>query len=221
MNTTYQVTCTLCGPQEITDLRGRYLGCTGRTIHVRALEHKKAANKMNTKNAMGKHYKNHHHDVAEKTTNPIAVKIIATHKSVLDRLVDESLRLEKEPLLANSRGEWGRGGGLIRLTAHSTQADGNILAQMGTDNNFLPRNRTGEETTNQVENSNNIQTQIRTDYILSHSWTGEETTIAMSRIEMDDSDKDLNGLANTEPPDPGLDGEPRRLDRRKTTRTIY
>lgn len=68
--------------------------------------HQKAANRMNTKNAMGKHYKNHHQEVAKQTANPIAVKIISTHKTVLDRLVDESLRLEREPQLAYSRGEW-------------------------------------------------------------------------------------------------------------------
>ena len=48
--------------------------------------------------------------------------MLSQHKSTLSRLVEEALRLEKGGNdLANSKGEFGRGGGLVRMHARRTQ----------------------------------------------------------------------------------------------------
>ena len=158
MALTYQVTCKLCkdiGENEVTTKRGRYIGCTGRTGHKRGSEHMEAATKMTQSYAIGKHYKQHHQLVAKSTQDPIEMKIISVHKTVLEKLIDEGIRLEKAPHLANSKSEWGRGGGLIRLTATSTNTQNTARSTQETqqvDINIQPAQFDGN-----AEESNHTQ----------------------------------------------------------------
>ena len=87
-------------------------------MHCRSLEHAKEIanddpNKTDT-NAMAKHFAIHHPQ-ERKNNQIISVKLLARHQNTLTRLIDEGVRLEKETDLANSKGEWGRGGGIVRL----------------------------------------------------------------------------------------------------------
>ena len=126
MNCTYNLTCKVCqdqGDEVVIRNRGKYIGCTGRSAHRRGSEHLEAAKKMDVKLAIGKHYRQHHSEVAKTTEEPIVMDILAVHRGVMERFIDEGIRLEQSPHLANSKSEWGRGGGLVRLTAHSTQVD--------------------------------------------------------------------------------------------------
>ena len=123
MNISYEIKCSICSndPNK-EEKRYLYLGCSGRTIHTRSLEHMTAIQNGNSeKSAMAKHYMIHHPEETQ-SDNLISVRILAQHKYTLNRLIDESLRLEAGHNLANSKGEWGRGGGLTRLIAVSTQA---------------------------------------------------------------------------------------------------
>ena len=63
---------------------------------------------------MVKHFVNHHADKPWKVEIPVRATGIKYHTNIMKRVVDESLRLERHTGLANSKGEWGRGGGLIR-----------------------------------------------------------------------------------------------------------
>ena len=120
MNTTYKITCLLCPPvpDPNLNLRSTYIGCSGRSLHRRSIEHLKEIQnddeKKIDKNAMAKHFAIHHpnnrHD-----SNIISVKLLASHHSTLTRVIDEGIRLERGTDLANSKSEWGRGGGIIRL----------------------------------------------------------------------------------------------------------
>ena len=68
---------------------------------------------------MTKHFQAIHPDVPDPQ-NHYTTEILANHRTVLRRLIDESLRIEKDKNLANSKGEWGRGGGLVRLHSKRT-----------------------------------------------------------------------------------------------------
>ena len=123
MNVTYRLDCTTCIPNtEHDNTRNIYLGCTGRNLHIRLIEHSKDKNSQDKKNAMSKHMAAIHPDVPV-IQHGVTANIVARHRSTLSRLVDESLRLEKETNLANSKGEFGRGGGLVRMHAAKTQQD--------------------------------------------------------------------------------------------------
>ena len=63
---------------------------------------------------MVKHLANSHPDKPWRTEIPIRARVVKYHNNIMKRVVDESLRLEKHGGLANSKGEWGRGGGLVR-----------------------------------------------------------------------------------------------------------
>ena len=123
MNITYRITCKSCpNPPAAAESRGQYVGCSGRTLHKRSKEHEDDIRDGKLKNAMAKHYHNSHPE-AVTHEDLIEVELIAHHKDTLTRFVDESLRLEAEgDTLANSKGEWGRGGGLVRLIPMSTQS---------------------------------------------------------------------------------------------------
>ena len=135
MNTTYILTCQICRvaiededteADNIESIRDKYIGCTGRSLHARMTEHtddiKNRQKKKKVKGAMAKHFTLHHDDTHTRdVTNSIETVIVARHSITLNRVIDESLRLEKEPGLTNSKGDWGRGGGLVRLVAVRTQ----------------------------------------------------------------------------------------------------
>ena len=63
---------------------------------------------------MVKQFNNVHSDKDWRSDIPIRVRQIKSQLKTLRRFMDESLRLEKHGELANSKGEWGRGGGLVR-----------------------------------------------------------------------------------------------------------
>ena len=146
MNTTYQIRCNLC-PDDQEELRSNYIGCTGRSLHCRSNEHKRAIEKGNKKNAMAKHFNNHHPN-NRKDEGIITTKILAKHHSTLTRVIDEGLRLIGNQNLANSKGEWGRGGGLVRLVAHSTQQSSINLDKHNTDVNNPSSNSWGPKPVN-------------------------------------------------------------------------
>ena len=120
MRCTYRLDCLYCHPREgrIGDInpidRSIYLGCSGRSLHSRLLEHQSDVRSGDTSNAMVKHFNNKHMDRDWKKEVPIRARKVKPHNKIMRRLIDESLRLEKNRGLANSKGEWGRGGGLIR-----------------------------------------------------------------------------------------------------------
>ena len=90
------------------------MGCTGCSLHVRLQGHMKDLKAANKKNAMVKHFQTVHPNHQWRTGEFVRARVVTKHCNVLTRFIDESLRLEKYQGLANSRGEWGRGGGLIR-----------------------------------------------------------------------------------------------------------
>ena len=125
MNVTYKVTCKLCPDQEAADnTRGIYLGCTGRSLHVRALEHEDDARDDKQKNAISKHIYINHPEANLASPDLMEVVIVASHRQTLTRVIDEGIRLEQNKNLANSKGEWGRGGGLVRLVPVRSQDRG-------------------------------------------------------------------------------------------------
>ena len=79
------------------------------------MEHQTEVDKLKDKtkrrkvtNSMAKHMANHH-DGSETTSS---AKVIGKHRKCLNRLIDESLRIEegeKRTGLANSKSEWGAG----------------------------------------------------------------------------------------------------------------
>ena len=69
---------------------------------------------------MVKHFENVHPEYPWQTEVPIRARVIKYHTSVLHRVIDESIRLERNTGLANSKGEWGRGGGLVRSHSRRT-----------------------------------------------------------------------------------------------------
>ena len=75
-----------------------------------------------TSNAMVKHLTLVHPERNWRQEVPIRARKVKTHTSTLRRLIDESLRLERHTNLANSKGEWGRGGGLVRNHNKRTNA---------------------------------------------------------------------------------------------------
>ena len=108
-------------PEAAAECRGQYVECSGRTLHKRSKEHEDDIRDGRLKNAVAKHYHNNHPDAVTRE-DIIDVELITHHKNTLTRFIDESLRLEAEgDTLANSKGEWGRGGGLVRLIPVSTQ----------------------------------------------------------------------------------------------------
>ena len=111
MNTTYQLTCTLCQPEQNIlpepGSRHIYKGCSGRSLHKRLTEHQDDVRTNNHKNAMSKHMTACHKDI-ENPEMHMTAKILSVHNSVLHRVVDECHRLENDQSLANSKGEWGR-----------------------------------------------------------------------------------------------------------------
>ena len=88
-------------------------------MHKRMEEHKDKVRNRNQKNAMAKHMEACHSDVPNPEEH-IAAQAIVVHSNVLKRVVDEALRLENDPSLANGKSEWGRGGGLVRLHSQRT-----------------------------------------------------------------------------------------------------
>ena len=120
MKLTYRLDCTYCHPEEdrvnsISPInRSIYVGCAGRSLHARTLDHVKDLKAGDQGNAIVKHMVAQHENRDWKSELPIRVRVVTGHSTTLRRLIDESLRLEKNQGLANSKGEWGRGGGLVR-----------------------------------------------------------------------------------------------------------
>ena len=84
------------------------------------MDHSGAVKVLSRKNAMGKHFGIYHPDCSQND-DTIEVKIISKHNNTLVKLIDEGLRLINDPSLSNSKGEWGRGGGLVRLIPYRSQ----------------------------------------------------------------------------------------------------
>ena len=127
MRTSYRLDCLYCHPTEdrIEDIspkdRSIYLGCSGRSMHSRMVDHMKDMKAGDMSNAMVKHMDNVHPNMNWREDMPIRARRIKSHITTLRRLIDESLRLEQYKGLANSKGEWGRGGGLVG--DHSTRTN--------------------------------------------------------------------------------------------------
>ena len=131
MNISYRLDCKRCHPEpgDVNDInpvnRSIYLGCSGRSLHSRLQEHESDIVDADSTNAMVKHLKAAHPEDEEwRNEQPIRARVIKNHMSTLKRLIDESLRLEANPGLANSKSEWGRGGGLVRNHAKRTNDPG-------------------------------------------------------------------------------------------------
>ena len=90
------------------------------------MKHARDQKNSNNKNAMVKHLKAIHEDEDWRHEQSVRARIIKSHPNTLVRLVDESLRLEAHPGLANSKGEWGRGGGLVRNHTKRTNDPGGV-----------------------------------------------------------------------------------------------
>ena len=120
MRTTYRLDCIYCHPNEgsLAEIcpqeRSIYLGCSGRSLHSRMVGHIKDIKAGDMSNATVKHLTHIHPDRNWRQEVPVRARRVKTHTTTLRRLIDESLRLEKHQGLANSKGEWGRGGGLVR-----------------------------------------------------------------------------------------------------------
>ena len=56
-----------------------------------------AAKTMDKTYGIGKHYSLHHSNVAAMTEDPIEMKILSCQPKLLDRLIDEGIRLERLP----------------------------------------------------------------------------------------------------------------------------
>ena len=112
---------------------------------------------MDKSYAIGKHYDQHHSDVAAETEEPIEMRILTKHDKVLVKLIDEGIRLEKAPQLANSKSEWGRGEGLVRLVSKRTQGTQKRInnASINAYNNQITMQETQE-----TDNTNNQTIQI-------------------------------------------------------------
>ena len=112
-NVTYMLTCNQCSGDQVEGARHQYIGCTGKSLHARNIEHKKDVKGGDLTNAMAKHMDNEHEgvNVGFKST------VLASHRSCLIRMIDESIRIENGESsvgLANSKSEWGAGA-LVRL----------------------------------------------------------------------------------------------------------
>lgn len=92
-----------------------YVGTTGRTVHCRMMEHKEAIDKKDLKNALAKHMEDSH----PNTVADFTMTIITRHNTNLERLVTESILIEKQVkgLSVNLRSEWGANRGVVRITA--------------------------------------------------------------------------------------------------------
>ena len=190
MDLTYEVTCKICktqgGDDELQRTRGKYIGITGRTGHKRGSEHMTAAKNMDIKYGIGKHYSLHHSNVAAITEDPIEMKILSSQPKLLDRLIDEGIRLEKAPQLANSKSEWGRGGGLVRFVAGRTQDTRATEIRNR-------QNSTNTDTEDSQNRQNNIPDQVETNLMTvnlqerenGHNRTPEQLIDGQEHLEID------------------------------------
>ena len=112
-NITYKLKCSLCEQQGETTTRPWYLGCTGKSLHSRTLDHIKDVKSGDTANSMAKHMAIVH--PGARRTTEFGAEVLAKHNSCLKRFVDESLHIESNKESAcNSKSEWG-GGALVRM----------------------------------------------------------------------------------------------------------
>ena len=96
-----------------------YIGCSGKSLHNRTMEHQVKIRGGNETNAMAKHMVANHPEL-QPGDRQITAKILKTSSTTMERFIDEALRLESGSNLANSKREWGCGG-LVRLEATRTQ----------------------------------------------------------------------------------------------------
>ena len=119
MNVTYQLDCQECNINPEGGSRSIYIGCTGKSLHNRTMEHLMKIRGGKQTNAMAKHMMTNHPEL-QPGERKITAKILKTSSTTMERFVDEALRLESGTNLANSKSEWGCGG-LVRLEATRTQ----------------------------------------------------------------------------------------------------
>ena len=124
---TYRLDCGLCHPDEgqvhnINPVnRSIYVGTTGRSLHSRLDDHMDDIKGGLAKNAMVKHLQAIHPEYPWRTEIPVRARTMKYLTKTLTRTIDECLRLEHNTGLANSKGEWGRGGGMVR--SHNTRTN--------------------------------------------------------------------------------------------------
>jgi hypothetical protein len=105
---------------KVQDKRYNYLGITGRSLHARQTEHMDAMRRGDTKYALARHMRDVHSQDTPGTPEPrFSMQLVSRHKTNLEKAVTEGVLIEKQDqnYLMNKKGEWGRGRGLIRLTA--------------------------------------------------------------------------------------------------------
>ena len=88
------------------------------------VDHRRDITNGKEKNAMVKHMINCHSNNSWKTDVPVRARPVKYHNKTLNRVIDECLRLEQNQGLANSKGEWGRGGGMVRSHSSKTNDPG-------------------------------------------------------------------------------------------------
>ena len=130
MNITYQLDCQECNINPAGGSRSVYIGCTGKSLHNRTMEHLLKIKGGKETNAMAKHMMTNHPGL-QPGERKITAKILKTSSTTMERFVDEAIRLESGTNLANSKSEWGCGG-LVRLESTRTQRPtGNKQSQSG------------------------------------------------------------------------------------------
>ena len=100
----YKGDCTLCLQ---TQIEARYWGETSRSAYCRTLEHVKAIESRDEKNAFSKHLSLHHPE-EEGNTDAFKFSLVELHKQPLPRLTSEScfIHTNTADLPMNSKAEW-------------------------------------------------------------------------------------------------------------------
>ena len=103
-NLTYEIHCVEC---KVRGTIAKYHGETHRTFWDRALEHTKALETANHKNALVSHWKEHHEEEIEPPN--FTFKAATICKTSLERQIMEALEIEDSntQIVLNQKGEWG------------------------------------------------------------------------------------------------------------------
>jgi hypothetical protein len=102
---------------KISNHRKNYIGISGRSLHVRQLEHMDAMRRGDMSYALARHMAEAH---SSDTVPPtFTMKLLSRHNNNLEKAVTEGIVIAKQDkvFLLNKKNEWGQNRGLIRLTA--------------------------------------------------------------------------------------------------------
>jgi hypothetical protein len=102
---------------KVKEGRKNYIGITGRSLHVRQLEHMAAMRRGDLKYALARHMAEAHSNDAVPPT--FSMNLISRHNSNLEKAVTEGILIARQDVqfILNKTNEWAQNRGLNRLTA--------------------------------------------------------------------------------------------------------